>query len=1402
MIPNFFKTSLVIPDQLPRHIAENPQYATFVAFIEAYYEFLAEEKNVEDRTKNLLNYKDIDYTLDEFEQYFFNEFLPYFPEESLTDKRELVKLSHELYQRKSTPASFKFLFRALYNAYTETINTKDYVLIPSNGKWNNYKSVRINSTNPKFLEIKNYKLIGETSKAIAKIENSQNYQNKIEIFITDILREFQSGEYVRVVSDALTDVYFEGEILRAKVIGELAQLDINPNFRGLNYKPGNPVTILGGINPDVNVIRPAIAEVNEVTTGNLIDIKVINGSYGFRTYPDTLIDISGGGGVGATAQVTGVNTDILTPVVLLIVDQIAPYENVVLTDVVNDHIYLTDQDENILEFGSSMLDLFPVDFVPQYYNFPANPYATIDTKLIDAFTFANFDAYALSEISLITKGSNYKEVPDISAKSTFTVYEKTYDLKEYGILAPIRIIFGGYNYSVGDEIIFSGGSGAGAYANVVSVSANGTIENVDFYIDEENIFTLGGIGYSNIALPDVFVESENNKIIELVASDWSEIDSNVIYFENTANVKSGMFITGHGIPSQPVYNYFQSNTRVTTVYSDRLVLSNPLTEVVYPGDIFTVDGTALLKIDTILGDGEVLGANYDTIGAIKNFNILFNGEDYVSSPEISLRIMDVAVTNVNELLLPETSELIYQGTDVDYPNFIANIEKLEILVDPKINNSFYLRLYNYNGSIDINQPLYIDRDAKNTKTLSFTIRNSLNEQGFSSGLKIYGNGKAKANGQFINGTIKLKGKYLNNDGFLSDSNYLQSEIYNPYSYFLIAQKAFAASKQMVFDLLNPSGKKLVYIDVEKSNPSIDFNTDTNLYRTLLLSEITNDQEREIFVGGLKSIEVLDGSNGYRLYPNTVIHINATDAEAGYGANAIVTGVDTANIAPVRIVPVDRIYPYENVYLRAKSYGFTANPSANVDTRLIDAFTFVNFDSFPISEVTVLESGLNYFDNPNIFAISHFFENNELFDLREFGILSPIDIDYGGCNYRVGDTVNLIGGSGVGAFANVSSVGPIGEIKKIDYIFNNEFLFTLGGLCYNERLPDEITVSGTSNTQILNATGNSNINVITIKDFAIFNNVQVGMYVSGNGIPSNSEIYFNTNTRVVSKNTVSNSIVISTNVTSNSNNSIFKFDGTAQLSIFSILGDKADFQGEVNKTVKEKKRLLGSLLDTNVLKIYEVRKELTGITLSSVLSEDDYIEIVDENNNLIKSRILSIDDTRDIIYLKDHTILDLSNVAYGYANAQTNSVFITSLTGSYDLLNNGNYSNTLNYLRDIVFVGDKITIGNNYNVEINTIDYENRILTLAPYVINEGSNVLPTLISFKRKIETSNVYVNYKVDYATILSSGNVVVTLYTVDTTKVFADSSKITIGTISDVVTDDKVLTTENDEQIFTPLH
>ena len=64
------KTSLLVPSQLPEFIKDNPDYQTFVLFLQAYYEWMEQQGNMVYGSKNLPNYYDIDTTLNEFLQYY------------------------------------------------------------------------------------------------------------------------------------------------------------------------------------------------------------------------------------------------------------------------------------------------------------------------------------------------------------------------------------------------------------------------------------------------------------------------------------------------------------------------------------------------------------------------------------------------------------------------------------------------------------------------------------------------------------------------------------------------------------------------------------------------------------------------------------------------------------------------------------------------------------------------------------------------------------------------------------------------------------------------------------------------------------------------------------------------------------------------------------------------------------------------------------------------------------------------------------------------------------------------------------------------------------------------------------------------------------------------------------
>jgi hypothetical protein len=79
-----------------------------------------------------------------------------------------------------------------------------------------------------------------------------------------------------------------------------------------------------------------------------------------------------------------------------------------------------------------------------------------------------------------------------------------------------------------------------------------------------------------------------------------------------------------------------------------------------------------------------------------------------------------------------------------------------------------------------------------------------------------------------------------------------------------------------------------------------------------------------------------------------------------------------------------------------------------------------------------------------------------------------------------------------------------------------------------------------------------------------------------------------------------------------------------------------------------------------------------------------------------------------------------------------------VTNEYDIINNGEYSNTANKIRDIIFAGDRIRVVSGVNVfhgTVSSISYSNNVI-FANTTLSFTSNTAN--ISIGRTLATSNV----------------------------------------------------------------
>jgi hypothetical protein len=508
------KTSIKVPYQLPEFIRSDDNYQTFVAFIQAYYEWM-EQQNIGSGkegviygTQNLLNYQDLNFvepgeSFNKFIDYYINQFLPNFPAECLADKSKLIRAAKELYSRKGTPASYQFLFRALYNSDAEIFLTRDVIFKASDGKWYVSKSLRLATNDEQWLSIENFRLFGLTSKSIATVERSLSVGNRTEVYISNIERLFESGEDVVVVDNNNQILYFKDSKvvpestvgatkLQAKILGSISAVNINSTKRGQLYKgrsdtySGDPVVFYGGLNTPSGV--GASAFVYETTSGSLRDITLVNGSYGYREDPNTYIRITGGGGTGAIANVSTIDP--------------AGEINVAFIP----QNYMSSSLFAAVKIGAN-----------SYPFFPANTSANSVCSLANAFTFAGFSTYPISAVLLNNGGGGYTTLPSVKALSLFdtTDPETTENLKikgylaSLGILGPIQIVTPGTGYANGDIITFTNSAGGvGANANV-TVNATGSIIKTEYRFSNTTngitTYPKGGLGYLQTSLPSLNV---------------------------------------------------------------------------------------------------------------------------------------------------------------------------------------------------------------------------------------------------------------------------------------------------------------------------------------------------------------------------------------------------------------------------------------------------------------------------------------------------------------------------------------------------------------------------------------------------------------------------------------------------------------------------------------------------------------------------------------------------------------------------------------------------------------------------------------------------------------------------------------------------------------------------------
>jgi hypothetical protein len=976
MIPNDYKTSIRIPSQLPEFIRDDLNYETFVAFVQAYYEWMeladtananttivsTTQQGVTTASKNILNYTDVDETLDGFIEYYINDFLPYFPEGALSDKRKILKIAKQFYDTKGTPGSYELLFRLLYNSPAKILETGELVFRPSDGNWYIPKLLKVKGDSSLWLSdpIRNMRVFGETSKTFANLDRVYLNIDKLDIYISDIERLFQSGEIVRIVDSNNQDVYvLDGEIVTqdtpgaslvsGKLVGAISNINIDPKYRGLTYNVGDPVVVYGGLNTIDGL--GATAEVSEITRGSVQRIYVTDGGYGYRTgtttnqsvtdYPNTAITIVPVTG-GALAHVADYNTasENVANVTLLTTNRI------------------------------SIKQLIPLNNTA--YNFVGMPTANANTRLIDALSFDSFTTYPISSVIVDNGGGGFSQLPSVTAESHFYDIEtgEVQHLSNMGILAPILINNGGNGYKVNTRIMLVGGSGQGASANVKTVDANGKILTVEYVNYEEplEIYPKGGMGYVAEDFTGTTFNPFNiytSSIVKIgTVTGAFQFKEQVYQGANLAYASFTGYVSGYETSNLSVYN------TSGTLQSNVLIKGNTSSASANVTSSTMIGANASLQITDVLGSGAAFDVATDRVGSVTKIKVTNFGEDYVSTPKVSLRIQDLCVTNIADdatLQALTPGAIIFQGQDtvantenffVDDASYLGYVDSVTLLTGRNsiANSTYNIRVYNY-----FSVPRVFDEtDSSNTVIQidteiapypSFKLDTGADPSyGYVNGFKQYGDGNAKASARFLNGLIYGDGKYLDTKGQPSSYSVLQNKYNNDYTYELAVEVPISLYRDMLKNILHPSGMNILgkeLLDNEKSFTVRSSSTLANSYPLWIYSSTANVTMSTNFVNTATNIIQFAGITPAEM-ANTILPNQRILIERN-GAN-VYSKVDSVDYANTKIITfVNPFLTYNNV-----AYGF-ANASSNIiniTSNTTNYGKFINNNEWHVPEANV------------------------------------------------------------------------------------------------------------------------------------------------------------------------------------------------------------------------------------------------------------------------------------------------------------------------------------------------------------------------------------------------------------------------------------------------------------------
>ena len=724
------KVSLLINRQVPEFVRD--EYPTFIRFLEAYYEFLENKQTGKNndlnvKSKDLRYLSDVDYSIGQFEDSFFNTFADLLPKDVQVDKAFLIKQLLPFYLAKGNEKSFKLLFRMLFDEEVEIVQPKANILRASDGKWVVEKAFRIAQS-----VYSTYTANGNTSSSATESGNTIfkmaqiASSSEIGVYVNDVLQTsgynvrreskkvvfttapsanseikilYNDFDYVLLENRKLTGTTSGATAIVERVgqktfsTGSAFELYVNDKTLVGTFENGENATlnIIGDndelINIEVNGLS-SLAAINVIDGGasyNIGDPVVISGGGATTTAEAIVSDVfsgfinkvnvlAGGAGFKTGSNVNLVGATANASLVLAI-------DGVDNTGANSSNFFIVDT-TRIANYSSLLISAAD-------YGFPNTAISeNVNSRIIDALAFSNVTGLgAITNVAVLFANAIFSTVPTLDADSApFNNGSSEEQRVVYtNSLGRITINSGGDGYKIGDELVFTNPGnmnfGFGAAAAVVNVSTAGAITKVDLQppriTGTANVFgttnvTVIGTGtyfLDELRVGDKIMINSESRFVNAISSNTSlNVNANF----TSATTGGGKKVGLHGLLPVGGINY--NKTKLPTITISSVLGAN-----------------ANISSVCLMGDGEDLNAAADqNPGAILKIRITNPGIGYQSPPTITLTGKGNGAATANSLIEPSyvsfpggwktsdgilsSAERVIQGRDyyIDYAYVLSS----------------------------------------------------------------------------------------------------------------------------------------------------------------------------------------------------------------------------------------------------------------------------------------------------------------------------------------------------------------------------------------------------------------------------------------------------------------------------------------------------------------------------------------------------------------------------------------------------------------------------------------------------------------------------------------------------------------------------------------------------------